>query len=77
MRKQIDTATKTEQTADNRPLTDAELNEVSGSVDHGSYGSVTWWSGTGLPLWQGYTQNITTAQWWGPLSGTYYPFAWM
>jgi hypothetical protein len=77
MREQIDTATKTEQTADNRPLTDAELNEVSGGDDHGSYGNVIWQSGAGLPSWGGYTQNITEAQWWGPLSGTFLPFAWM
>jgi hypothetical protein len=51
MRKQIN-STSTEETADISPLTDAELNEVSGGF---------WFDfsmrGTGLPLWQPLTTN--------------------
>ena len=61
MREQIEIL-NTEQTADNRPLTDAELNGVSGGAD-------------GLPLWEGYTQNITETVWWGGINGTFLPFA--
>ena len=53
MREQIEILS-TEQTAVNRPLTDAELNVVSGGWWEGGYTG-----GTGEPLWQGYTQNIT------------------
>ena len=51
MREQIKIP-NTEQTADNRPLTDAELNKVSGGF---------WFDfsmrGTGEPLWQPLTTN--------------------
>jgi hypothetical protein len=75
MREQIN-STSTEQTADNRPLTDAELNGVSGGVDHGEWGTYTWRSdGTfaGIssePL----AQNITTAVWMGGFSNQFLPF---
>jgi hypothetical protein len=52
MREQINTPINTEQTADIRPLTNAELNEVSGGFDF------VWRSGTGEQLWQPLTQDI-------------------
>jgi hypothetical protein len=61
MREQIEIL-NTEQTADNRPLTDAELNDVSGGADN-------------LPLWEPLTQNITETVWWGGFNGTFLPFA--
>ena len=75
MREQIEIL-NTEQTADNRPLTDAELNGISGGVDYGTYGTYTWWSdGTFAGVnTEPLTQNITEAVWWPGFSNTFLPF---
>jgi hypothetical protein len=60
MRAQIDTPTETEQTTDNRPLRDAELNEVSGGIVWGAvYMNSPWYGGTGAPLWQPLQRELT------------------
>jgi hypothetical protein len=76
MREQIEIL-NTEKTANNRPLTDAELNEVSGAFHHFANGDGGFFYSTSASGWPSapLTQNIYLSVYAGNFRATFQPFA--